>query len=69
MPKINAELLRLRLFMARVKALGPRPEGSNGAVYVFDNLSFNQRPKWTSAYISAICGPLYRVMLYDVFFG
>jgi hypothetical protein len=35
--------LRLRLLMARVKALGLRPEGSNGAVHVFDNLSFNSR--------------------------
>ena len=29
--------------MARVKALGLWPGGSNGAVYVFDNLSFNKR--------------------------
>jgi len=40
---VTLQLLRLRLIMARLKALGLRPEGSNGADRDFDNLSINKR--------------------------
>jgi hypothetical protein len=39
--------------MARLKALGLRPEGSNGAVGVFDNLNLNN-----SRVLSGPCDPL-----------
>ena len=48
-------LLRLRLLMTRLKALGLRPEGSNGAIGVFGNLSLNKLPLRRFSHAAAHC--------------